>query len=56
MKPKKSLYGFGQSPSNWLGTMDVELAVVGFVILMLYVHDTIFLSTSKTPLKMVKKS
>ena len=27
MKPKESLYGLRQSPKNWLGTIDVELAV-----------------------------
>ena len=30
MKLKKSLYGLRQSPKNWFGTMDVELAAIGF--------------------------
>ena len=30
MKLKKGLYDLRQSPKSWFGTMDVELAVVGF--------------------------
>ena len=30
MKLKKSLYGLRQSPKNCFGTMDVELAIIGF--------------------------
>ena len=30
MKLEKSLYGLRQSLKNWFGTMDVELAVIGF--------------------------
>ena len=29
-KLEKSLYGLRQSPKNWFGTMNVELAVIGF--------------------------
>ena len=30
MKLKKSLYGFRQSPKNWVGTMDDHLSNTGF--------------------------
>ena len=30
MKLKKSLYGLGQSPKNWFGTMDDHLSNIGF--------------------------
>ena len=31
MKLKKSLYGIRQSQKTWFGTMDVELANIGFL-------------------------
>ena len=43
MKLKKSLYGLRQSSKNWFGTMDVELAVIGFHPLKsdprIYIHE-----------------
>ena len=59
MKLKKSLYGLRQSPNKWLGTMDVELAVISFRPLKsgscAYVDDILFLSTSKSLLNKLKK-
>ena len=30
MKLKKSLYGFRQRPKSWIGTMNLDLAAIGF--------------------------
>ena len=43
IKLKKYLYGLLQSPKNWFGTIDVELAVIGFRPLKsgpcVYIHE-----------------
>ena len=43
MKLKKNVYGLRQSPKNWFGTMDLELAVIGFLPLKsdpcVYIYD-----------------